>query len=187
MVRWPAGWLPNRWYFPRLPTQGWADAAVQYRGGQSVAGVASVVRRGDSVCPVPPGSVCWPGGLWRRAFAPLSSVISIGSQDALCGARVGFGFSQLESCGPWRGTGDRLVTFDVVSIKLFSTFIGAMLPLSGRQGAPDGAAESVWKPVHLRGWLDSHLRVVNSSDMQFQTQRRNHLQYCCQLRIARTG
>ena len=61
------------------------------------------------------------------------------------------------------------------------------LPLGGRQGAWGGAAECLWRPVHSRGWLESHLRIVNSSDMQFQTQRRNHLQYCCQLRIARRG
>jgi len=53
------------------------------------------------------------------------------------------------------------------------------------QGAWCGEGECLWRPVHSVGWLDSHLRVVNSRDMQFQTQRRNHLQYRCQLRIAR--
>ena len=89
------------------------------------------------------------------------------------------------------GHGGELETVQLLSMLYLLNFsvpsLGQKLPLSGRQGAQDGAAESVWKPVHLRGWLDSHLRVVNSSDMQFQTQRRNHLQYCCQLRIARRG
>ena len=59
------------------------------------------------------------------------------------------------------------------------------LPLSGRQMTWGGTAESKWRPVHSRGGLDSHLRIVGRTDMQLQAQRRNHLQDCCQFRITR--
>ena len=58
-------------------------------------------------------------------------------------------------------------------------WIRITLPLSGRQGSCVGASENSWWPVHSRGWLDSHLRLVSSADMQLQTQRRNHSQYRC--------
>lgn len=61
-----------------------------------------------------------------------------------------------------------------------SPLLGCLtLLLSGRQGDLGGVAEIFWGPDHSRGWLDSYLLLVSSSDMQFQTQCRNHLQYCC--------
>lgn len=31
-----------------------------------------------------------------------------------------------------------------------------------------GVAEGWWRPIHSRGWLDSQLRLVDSTDMQLQ-------------------
>lgn len=102
-------------------------------------------------------------------------------KDAVNRLRDQVNITEAKVDGDLKTVGHALLDAEVLAVAIRER------PLSGRQGTWRGAAESRWWPVHSRGWLDSHFRIVSSSDMQFQTQRRNYLQDCCQLRIARRG